>query len=121
MKGSGLRDADLTKAFAKMLQKKVTRNKGQIWPISPDELIDQLDPGPFQNIYNAIAWSLYPDRVTNEHGYVVTPSRNDANKVWAISSAWEPLLTNKLSAKGTALSLILYRVTGSEELSNILH
>lgn len=113
--GSGLRDRDLTRAFAKMLRKKVTRNREQLWPISPDELIEQLEcRGPFQNIYNVIAWSLHPDRVTNEHGYVVTPSRNESNKIWAISSDWESLLTNERSAKGTALSLTLQRMTGSK-------
>ena len=104
-----------------MIRKNITKSQ-QKWPISAEELIESLDSsGPFTNIYNVIAWSLHPDRTLNEHGYVSTPSKNEANKLWAISSDWESLITKERSAKGAALSLTVHRLTGSKETSNFLH
>ena len=40
LEGSGLRDSDLTKAFARMVNRKlVSQSKTMKWPISAEELI----------------------------------------------------------------------------------
>ena len=59
LEGSGLRDSDLTKAFARMvIRKLVSQSKTMKWPISAEELIKQLGNwGPLKCIYNALAWS----------------------------------------------------------------
>ena len=78
LKRCGLRDDDLKQVFAKMVQKKISISKPK-WPLSTLELIESLDTtGPFQHIYNAIARSLHPYRNLDKHGYVTTPSENEA-------------------------------------------
>ena len=89
---------------------------------SADELIESLDSeGPFKILYNVIAWSLHPERTLNEHGCVNTMSVNEANKIWALSSDWEMLLTKGKSAKAVSLSLSVHRLTGSKEVIKYLH
>ena len=68
LKGCGLCDDGLTRAFAKMVQKKISKSK-QKWPLSAEELIESLDStGPFQHIYNAIVWSLHPEHTQMNMG-----------------------------------------------------
>ena len=103
------------------MRKKISINK-QKWPLSAEELFKSLDSkGPFQRIYNAIAWYLHPERTLNKHGYVKTPTENEAMKLWGISSDWESLITKGRSAKAAALSLTVHRLTGSKETANYLH
>ena len=121
LEGNGIRDEELTRGFAKMIRKKVAK-KEQKWPITPEELLLSLDSkGPFRELYNVIAWSMHPERTLNENGFVPTPSRVEANKIWALSSDWETLLTKERSPKATALSLTIHRMTGSKETLRYLH
>ena len=116
-----LRDDDLTKAFAKMVPKKIPISK-QKWPLSAKELTEGLDStGSFQHIYNAIAWSLHPERTLNKRGYVKIPSENEASKLWGISSNWESLITKRRLAKAAVLSLTVHQLIGSKETANYLH
>ena len=64
---------------------------------------------------------LHPEKTLNKHGYVNTPSVNEANKIWAVSKDWETLLTKEKSAKSVALSLSIHRLTGSKETIKYLH
>lgn len=51
LRGAGLRDDDLTRAFASMLRRKLTREAAQEWPISAEDLITKLDhSGPLDVI-----------------------------------------------------------------------
>ena len=59
MKGAGLRDDDLTKAFARLVRRKLKASELQSWLISPEELLHRLDAaGPLTFIFNAIAWTV---------------------------------------------------------------
>ena len=59
MKRAGLRDDDLTKAFARLVRGKLKASELQSWPISPEELLHRLDDaGPLTFIFNAIAWTV---------------------------------------------------------------
>ena len=81
-------------------------SKGNRNPLSSEELIEILDStGPFQHIYNAITWSVDPERTLHEHGHVKT-IENQATKLWGISSDWESLITKKRSAKAGPLRLL---------------
>eukprot|EP00794_Sanderia_malayensis_P005820 gene5820-6517_t len=128
LQGAGLRDDDITKAFANMINRKVKCLKqkqlaeGQVRneQISFDELVAQLDEHePLQQIYNAIGLSLHPSAKKNEHGYVVLSSLQ-ANKVWSIAGTWQQLLTGEFSSTSLALGMVIHRVTGSKETINLL-
>ena len=55
-----------------------------------EEMIDSLDYGQIQDLYNTIYTSKYgPNFGVNEHGYAKTPFANIANKMWYISSNWQ--------------------------------
>lgn len=122
LKGAGLRDDDVTRAFANMLRRRLVTETKQAWPITAEELIAKLNKcGPVDVLYNAIAWSINPNATKNESGYVVTSSKSLARKVWSVSSDWEALLTHERSTKSTALSLTVHRLTGSKEATTMLH
>ena len=121
LKECGLRDDDLMRVFEKMVWKKIPKSK-QKWPLSGEELIESLNSTRlFQHINNVIAWSLHPERTLSKHGYVKTPSENEATKLWGISSDLESLITKGRSAKAAALSLTVHQLTGSKETGNYLH
>ena len=122
LKGAGLRDDDLTKAFANMIRRKLRQEAHEEWPITAEELIAKLDSsGPMACIYNAIAWTLNPNATKNNKGYVSTSSSNLAQKVWSVASDWESMITHKRSVKSTALSLTVHRMTGSKEITTLLN
>ena len=69
-----LRDTDLTKAFARMLRRKLQeRQKGDIiWPLTPEELLSRINAGPSPEAYNAIYFSIYKSGSINQYGYATT-------------------------------------------------
>ena len=122
LKGAGLRDDDLTKAFANMIRRKLKKESREEWPITVEELISRIDTSrPMTCLYNAIAWTVNPQSAKNEKGYVLTSSTSSAQKIWSVASDWESLVTHKRSVKSTALSLTIHRMTGSKEVSKLLN
>ena len=67
----GLRDTDLTKAFVRMLRRKLQeRQKGDItWPQTPEELRSRIDQGPLPEKCNVIYFSIYESVSINQYGY----------------------------------------------------
>ena len=67
--GAGLKDHELTKAFARMVNRKLGSQMKEVeWPITADKLLKELEmSGPLQCIYNALAWSKNPSAELNEH------------------------------------------------------
>ena len=56
LQGCGIRDEDFARSFGKMIQKKIVKKELK-WPVSADELIENLDTeSPFKLLYNVIAW-----------------------------------------------------------------
>jgi len=83
MKGAGLRDDDLTKAFARLVRRKLKASALQSWPISPQELLHRLDDaGPLTFIFNAVAWTVNPAFAKNHFGY----ASEDISAISCISS-----------------------------------
>jgi len=120
--GGGLRDDDLRKAFAKMIRRKMSKETCDEWPMTADELIARLDTsGPMTYLYNAIACTVNPQSTKNDKGYVLANSKSLAQKIWCVSSDWESLITHQRSAKSTALSLTVHRMTGSKEVTMLLN
>eukprot|EP00794_Sanderia_malayensis_P018600 gene18600-20470_t len=120
--GRGLREDDLVKALAKLVNRKLSGKERQSWPPDPKELLSSLDnSGPLRCLYNAISWSINPKREKNELGYAKTASESQAEKIAAIAECWERLITNERTPTATALSLTLHRVTGSKEATKLLH
>ena len=123
LRGHGLRDNDLIKAFATMLKCKIeTRVDGERkWPYTPDELIEMLDRSPLKEIYNVIYASINPSYKVNEYGYAITRSRPVATKIWSMASDWESLSTKERTAKQAVAGMTVHRLTSSKEVLSILH
>ena len=125
IRGDGLRDDDITKAFAQMIHRKIERKKScdddqRTSHVSFENLVDQLDEyEPVKEIYNVIAMSLNPSCKKNDHGFAVIPPLQ-ANKVWSISGYWQQLLTGNPSPSALASGMVIHRVTGSKEVINLL-
>eukprot|EP00795_Rhopilema_esculentum_P000574 gene574-10262_t len=121
--GCGLRDDDLSKAFGRMVKRKLEarRNAPRQWPCTTEEILSQLDRGPLPEIYNAIFYTLKDYGEKNEYGYNKTISRVRATKIWSLASDWEHLITKQPSPKQAILGLVLHRITGSKESINYLH
>lgn len=58
-----------------------------------------------------------PLRLTNELGYVTIPRKPEAEKFSAVRQSWENLVTGQR----TALSLTMYRITGSKDATTLLN
>ena len=58
--GCGLRDTDLTKAFGRMLGRKLQGRKqyGNIWALIPKQLLPIIDVRSLLGIYNIIYFSI---------------------------------------------------------------
>lgn len=122
IQGHGLREADLTKAFSRLIRRKISDRQAIKWPLEADELFSLFDSyRPLQCIYNAIAWSINPRRSVNPNGYVAAQSKVEAEKLSAISQSWEKVVTGERLPLGTALSLTLHRITGSKEATTLLN
>ena len=77
LKGGGLRDDDLTKAFAKMIRRKMSKETCDDWPMTANELIARLDTsGPMTYLYNATAWTVNPQSTNNDKGCVLASSKS---------------------------------------------
>ena len=122
MRGAGLKDDDLTKAFARLVRRKLKGSEAVSWPVTPEELLERLDSaGPLVHIYNAIAWTVNPRATRNEFGYAKAGSASLSEKIWAIASDWQSIVTHEHSSKSTALSLVVHWLTGSKEVASLLH
>jgi hypothetical protein len=123
LRGHGLRDSYLIKAFATMLKCKIeTRVDGERkWPSIPDELIEMLDRGPFKEIYNVIYASINPAYKVNENGYAIARSRPVATKIWSMASDWGSVLTKARTAKQAVAGMTVHRLTSSKEVLSIFH
>ena len=86
IKGNGLRDDDIIRAFGAMVKRKVKARSEESkhamnFPFTPEELIDKInDEGPIPEIYNAIYSSLHPFVKKTEQGYAETSSQQLGTK-----------------------------------------
>ena len=119
--GCGLRDTDLTKAFGRMLRRKLLeRRKGDVtWPLTPEELLSRIDAGPLSEIYNAIYLLIYESASINQCGYAAT-SHVKATKTWSLASDWEGLITKQRTPKQIVLGIVLHKITGTKFCFNFL-
>ena len=110
--GFGLRDADLTKAFGKMIRRKLEelKSSGETWPLTPDELLAKLDTGPLPELYNSIYFSIHERGELNQYGYAIT-SHTKAAKIWSLASDWESIITKQRTPKQIILGMVLHRNT----------
>ena len=124
LKGHGLRDNDLIRAFARMMNGKIEKRKAEVmqWPCTPEEIIDRLDRGPLdrgplKELYNVIYATIDDNFKVNEYGYAKTPSNQVATKVWSLASDWEALVVPKnKSGKQIVSGLTLHRLTGRKDV-----
>ena len=122
IKGSGLCENDIIKAFSNLVRKKLADKEPTSWPPTPNEFLQDLDNSkPLQCIYNAIIWSSNPRRKVNENGYAEAFSFQQAEKTAAITECWESIVSNIKTPNQTALSLTLHQITGSKEATVLLN
>ena len=84
VKGHGMRDDDLIKACAKLINKSWNMKREQEHfsrPHTPEEVIEKLNNGPLQELYNLIYATIGPRCKTNEYWYAITSSRPRATKI----------------------------------------
>ena len=75
LKGTGLRNKDLTSAFAKMTRfsfEAELKIQDEAWPISPNELAERLNTKPIAALYYAIFVTVYSRCKYNNYGYTET-------------------------------------------------
>ena len=82
--GAGLRDKEITLAFAKMINRKLKVSRTlKIFPLSAKNLMKELDKyDPVKEIFNAITLSCKQTVPINDFGYTSLKSPNIANKIW---------------------------------------
>ena len=119
--GCGLRDDDFIRAFGKLVKRNIQKTSEKQWPLTPEELIRELDRGPPPALYNAIYSTLGETCKKNSHGYFITDSTSKAMKIWSLASDWESLITHEVTGKQAALGLIIHRDTSSKTGINFLH
>ena len=121
MKGHGMREDDLTKAFARLVQRKLESKDQLEWPPTPDQVCKSIENLiPLSCIFNAIAWSINPNKGKDHHGLVKVGKRH-VEKVTALSQSWEAMVTGERAPLNIALGLTVHRLTGSKETSKLLH
>ena len=121
LKGHGLCDDDIAKAFSNLVRRKLANRDDLKWSPTPEQFLSSLkSTAPLPCIYNAIVWSVNPRREVNQNGYVET-NIEQAEKIASITQCWEGLINRKRMPTTTALSLTLHRVTGSKEATILLH
>ena len=108
--GNGLRDNDMVKAFGRFIRRKFESKvkKEEKWPLSPDEMMNELNKGPSPDLYNALYFSKYDYGKINDYGYIGTDSAVLANKIWSLASDWECLITGKATPNQEVLGLVLH-------------
>ena len=119
--GCGLRDDDFVKAFGKLVKQKVESKSEKRWPLTPEELKEELRRGPPKVLYNAVYATLQETFKKNSYGYFATDSQLLATKIWSIASDWESLITKDMTGKQACLGLIIHRDTASKSGINYLH
>lgn len=65
--GRGLRDTNLTRAFGRMLMRKIQeRQNGDLtWQLISEKRLSRIDTGHLPEIYNAVYFSIYKSASTN--------------------------------------------------------
>ena len=118
--GCGLRDQDLTRAFGKMMRRKVASFDDDMqWPVTPKKLLEVMDKGPIPELFNAIYYTMHDSGKVNEFGYAERQSHNAAIKIWPLASDWASLVTRRPNT--TTMGLLIHRLTRSKEVIDILH
>ena len=66
-----MREDDLTKAFARLVRRKVGNVKHSDWSPTSDKVLKLLENmKPLSCIFNAIAWSVNPESIKDDIGLV---------------------------------------------------
>ena len=68
-----------------------------------------------------MSWSINPRHRKHSDGYVQAPSSAQAEKISMVAKSWERLINNKHTPTTTLLSLTVHRITGSKEVTTLLH
>ena len=88
LKGTGLRNRDLTSVFANMIRSSVKadlENQDEEWQMSPNELAKTLNTKPIAALYNAIFLTVYSHCKCNYYGYAETKYKTMGSKIWVNS------------------------------------
>jgi len=117
-----MRDENLTKAFGKMIRRKIqVMDKQEEWPLSPENFLQSMDRCPMPELFNVIFFPMHDSGKVNEFGYAELPSYNEAMKIWSLASDWESLITKQPNPKTATMGLVIHRLTRSKEVIDILH
>ena len=120
--GAGLRDAEITVVFARMINRKIkTREAKMKFPVSLDTSIENLDTyNPVKEIFNVISYSVDPRWKENVEGYACPGSESQSLKIWYIPYAWQRLVVGSDSPQSISLSMMIHRMIGCKKTTNLL-
>ena len=86
IKGHGLREDDIAKAFVNLVRRKLDDTNQMKWPPKAKDFIECLENSkPLACIYNAIIWSTNPRKTKNKNGYADANNHEQAEKIAAIT------------------------------------
>ena len=106
--------------FPSRAERRETRSEKR-WPLTPEEMLQEINRGPPQVLYNAIYSTLEDTCKKNSFGYFATESQLKATKIWSLACDWESLITREVAGKQAYLGLIIHRDTASKVGVNYLH
>ena len=109
--GPGLRDAAVTVAFTRMINRKIRARETKMkFPVSLDTLIEKLDTyNPVNEIFNVISNSVDPR--WRENVVVWLDSESRALKIWHVADAWQRLVVVGNSPQSISLFMLIHRMT----------
>ena len=126
LKGVGLRELELTKSIANMINRKAdekTVNGNPHFPYSPDDLKTEVKKGPLCELYNAIYLSINDTIKLDDEGCAFTTSKNLTCQIWSLAKQWEALLFKPPTYRNPMqilMEMTLYRLTQSKEIIQYL-
>ena len=114
LKGHGMREDDLTKAFARLVQRKLEDKDKIEWPPTPNQMFKCIETlTPLSCNFNAISWSINPNKSQR--------SQRFSNGREKTSQSWEGMMTGERAHSNIALGLMFHQLTGNKEASKLLH
>ena len=107
---------------ARMINRKIKATETKMeFTVSLDTLIKKLDTyNPVKEVFNVIWYSVDPRWTENVEGYACPDSESRRLKIWYIADTWQRLVIGGDSPQSIALFMVIHRMTGYKETTNIL-
>ena len=86
------------------------------------EMDTVLDEGKLKDLYNVVCATINPNFTLTDNGYAVTESQQLATKILSLASDWPAFIVSReRTPKQIVSTMTLHRITGSKEITMMLH